>query len=126
VTIGETDVRHACRFDEWLAVEHVVMPRADPNDLSMLLYTSGTTDRPQGVPRRHRTERAAALAHIAQNFYARYGRTLGVMPPYHTMGIRLPLAMALIDGYVFVVEIPKSPVGKILRRLLVAGDYQTE
>src|SRR5215467_15732594 len=28
--------------------------------------------------------------------------------------------------YVFVAEIPKSPVGKILRRLLVAGDYRKE
>jgi len=28
--------------------------------------------------------------------------------------------------YVFVDEIPKSPVGKILRRKLVAGDYQPE
>jgi 2-furoate---CoA ligase len=28
--------------------------------------------------------------------------------------------------YVFVAEIPKSPVGKILRRLLVAGDYRQE
>jgi 2-furoate---CoA ligase len=28
--------------------------------------------------------------------------------------------------YVFVAEIPKSPVGKILRRKLVAGEYQTE
>ncbi len=28
--------------------------------------------------------------------------------------------------YVFVAEIPKSPVGKILRRLLQSGDYQEE
>ena len=28
--------------------------------------------------------------------------------------------------YVFVKEIPKSPVGKILRRHLVAGDYEAE
>jgi len=28
--------------------------------------------------------------------------------------------------YVFVREIPKSPVGKLLRRQLVAGDYQAE
>jgi acyl-coenzyme A synthetase/AMP-(fatty) acid ligase len=27
---------------------------------------------------------------------------------------------------VFVAEIPKSPVGKILRRLLVAGEYRRE
>jgi 2-furoate---CoA ligase len=29
-------------------------------------------------------------------------------------------------AYVFVKAIPKSPVGKILRRLLVAGDYEKE
>ncbi|MDA1309272.1 MAG: long-chain fatty acid--CoA ligase, partial [Proteobacteria bacterium] len=29
-------------------------------------------------------------------------------------------------AYVFVAEIPKSPVGKILRRLLVAGEYKSE
>jgi 2-furoate---CoA ligase len=28
--------------------------------------------------------------------------------------------------YVFVAAIPKSPVGKLLRRLLVAGDYEVE
>jgi 2-furoate---CoA ligase len=28
--------------------------------------------------------------------------------------------------YVFVREIPKSPVGKILRRKLVAGEYESE
>jgi len=27
---------------------------------------------------------------------------------------------------VFVAEIPRSPVGKLLRRKLVAGDYQAE
>ena len=29
-------------------------------------------------------------------------------------------------GYVFVAEVPKSPVGKILRRLLVAGQFREE
>jgi 2-furoate---CoA ligase len=28
--------------------------------------------------------------------------------------------------YVFVEEIPKSPVGKLLRRLLAAGEYALE
>ena len=28
--------------------------------------------------------------------------------------------------YVFVSEIPKSPVGKVLRRLLVSGDYEVD
>src|SRR5699024_1838166 len=73
-------------------------PRARADDISLMLYTSGTTGRPKGVPRRHYQERAAALAHVAQNLY-RYGeRTLGVMPLYHTMGVRSLLSMALVDG----------------------------
>ncbi|MBA3590593.1 AMP-binding protein [Methylibium sp.] len=71
---------------------------AEADDVSLMLYTSGTTGRPKGVPRRHRHERAAALAHVAQNLYRRGERTLGVMPLYHTMGVRSLLAMALVDG----------------------------
>jgi 2-furoate---CoA ligase len=73
-------------------------PRVGPEELSLMLYTSGTTARPKGVPRRQRAERAAALAHVAQNLYARGERTLGVMPLYHTMGVRSLLAMSLIGG----------------------------
>ncbi len=29
-------------------------------------------------------------------------------------------------AFVFVAEVPKSPVGKILRRMLVAGEYETD
>lgn len=71
---------------------------AGAEDISLMLYTSGTTGKPKGVPRKHRQERAAALAHVAQNLYRRGERTLGVMPLYHTMGVRSLLAMALIDG----------------------------
>jgi 2-furoate---CoA ligase len=75
-----------------------VSPVADAEDISLILYTSGTTGQPKGVPRRHRQERAAALAHVAQNLYANGERTLGVMPLYHTMGVRSLLSMALVDG----------------------------
>jgi 2-furoate---CoA ligase len=73
-------------------------PRADAEAWSVMLYTSGTTARPKGVPRRQRAERAAALAHVAQNLYRNGERTLGVMPLYHTMGVRSLLAMSLIGG----------------------------
>jgi 2-furoate---CoA ligase len=42
---------------------------ATADDWSLMLYTSGTTGKPKGVPRRHRAERAAALAHVAQIQY---------------------------------------------------------
>jgi 2-furoate---CoA ligase len=73
-------------------------PRVSAEAWSIMLYTSGTTSKPKGVPRRHRAERAAAVAHVAQNLYGRGERTLGVMPLYHTMGIRSLLAMSLISG----------------------------
>ena len=73
-------------------------PRAGAEDWSIMLYTSGTTSRPKGVPRRHRAERAAGIAHVAQNLYRRGERTLGVMPLYHTMGVRSLIAMSLIGG----------------------------
>jgi 2-furoate---CoA ligase len=76
-------------------------PRVDADAWSLMLYTSGTTAKPKGVPRRHRAERAeraAAVAHVAQNLYAHGERTLGVMPLYHTMGVRSLLAMSVIGG----------------------------
>jgi 2-furoate---CoA ligase len=73
-------------------------PSASAEAWSIMLYTSGTTSRPKGVPRRHLAERAAGLAHVAQNLYRRGERTLGVMPLYHTMGVRSLIAMSLIGG----------------------------
>ncbi len=92
---GATDLPFA-RLTETKAADAV--PRANADAWSLMLYTSGTTSRPKGVPRRHRAERAAAVAHVAQNLYGRGERTLGVMPLYHTMGVRSLLAMSLVGG----------------------------
>lgn len=89
------------------------LPRAHAHDLSLLLYTSGTTGRGKGVPRHHRAERAAALAHVAQNTYRLGEVTLGVMPLYHTMGVRSLLAMLLTNG-VFVC-LPRFSAGEALQ-----------
>jgi 2-furoate---CoA ligase len=73
--------------------------RATVRDFSVMLYTSGTTGRGKGVPRRQGVERASAMAHVAQNQYARGEVTLGVMPLYHTMGVRSLLASVLVNGH---------------------------
>jgi len=108
------DVAGATVF-ETLCAEGGVAPDpvAGAEDWSLMLYTSGTTGRPKGVPRRHRAERAAALAHVAQNAYLNGERTLGVMPLYHTMGVRSLLAMALIDGC--FISLPRFDVPSALR-----------
>jgi 2-furoate---CoA ligase len=89
-----------------------VAPRADAEAWSVMLYTSGTTAKPKGVPRRQRAERAAALAHVAQNLYRHGEKTLGVMPLYHTMGVRSLIAMSLVGGT--FVCLPRFDVAQAL------------
>ena len=96
-------------------------PRANADAWSLMLYTSGTTSRPKGVPRRHRAERAAAVAHVAQNLYRHGECTLGVMPLYHTMGVRSLLAMSLIGGT--FVCLPQFDVERALQ--LIATERVT-
>ena len=91
------------RFETWTATAADPVPQAGAEDLSLMLYTSGTTGKPKGVPRRHRVERMSAVAHVAQNQYGFGERTLGVMPLYHTMGVRSLLALALVDGRIVCV-----------------------
>ena len=85
----------------------------DERETSVLLYTSGTTGRPKGVPRSHAADRAGAWSQALQHGYAWRDRTLGVMPLYHTMGIHSLLAMHLVGGC-FVPQ-PRWDAGEALR-----------
>ena len=67
--------------------EHAGVLDRDEREISLILYTSGTTGRPKGVPRSHRADRAGGWSQALQHGYAWRDRTLGVMPLYHTMGI---------------------------------------
>ncbi len=74
------------------------LPAPSESDLSLILYTSGTTGRPKGVPRTHRNHAAGALAQALQCGWTWGERTLGVMPLYHTMGIHALTGVAAVNG----------------------------
>lgn len=78
--------------------EHPGALELDDREPAIMLYTSGTTGRPKGVPRSHRADRAAGLSQVLQHGYLAGDRTLGVMPLYHTMGVHSLIAMALLGG----------------------------
>ena len=59
--------------------------------IAIMLYTSGTT-------RSHLNEASAAEAHIIQNQYTLFESTIGVMPFYHTMGMRTLLVTTFLNG----------------------------
>lgn len=89
------------RFDNLLAAQPVDGPvGVDDRAICLMLYTSGTTGRPKGVPRSHRAELMAAVSQIAHHHYRPGESSLGVMPMFHTMGVRTLLSSALVNGKV--------------------------
>src|SRR5882724_12167474 len=99
VFAGDNGPPGCLSFDEVLASGGAATDRAvAEGDLSLILYTSGTTGRPKGVPRTHKNHVAGALAHVIQCGYGWLERTLGVMPLYHTMGIHSLTSMAAVNG----------------------------
>jgi 2-furoate---CoA ligase len=113
ISVGGGDTGGTFAFDRMVAEPAAdATPRTSAEAWSIMLYTSGTTSKPKGVPRRHRAERAAGIAHVVQNLYRRGERTLGVMPLYHTMGVRSLIAMSLIGGT--FVCLPRYDAGQAL------------
>ena len=78
--------------------EHPGALDLDEREPSLMLYTSGTTGRPKGVPRSHRADYYGSLFQVIQQGYRFGDRTLGVMPLYHTMGIHSLASMHLCGG----------------------------
>lgn len=100
--VGATvDAPHGATLIDELATrqsEDHLGVRVSDSDLSVMLYTAGTTGQPKGVPRTHAAEHQAAVAHLLQTGQRMFETTLGVMPMFHTMGLRSLLASVISAG----------------------------
>jgi 2-furoate---CoA ligase len=115
--VGAGAVDDAASFDE--AIESAPSKRPDEaideTDMALMLYTSGTTGRPKGVPRSQRAEYAATVGQVVEHRYTLGERTLGVMPLYHTMGMHSLTAMVALNG--LFVAMPDWDVEQALRTI---------
>jgi len=70
-----------------------IAPASD--DLSLILYSSGTTGDPKGIPLDHRNTAARCIVNsLGQRYY--FGVTMpGAMPLYHTVGLHCVLGSVL-------------------------------
>ncbi|SIS94181.1 class I adenylate-forming enzyme family protein [Alicyclobacillus vulcanalis] len=87
----------------------------EDDDPAIMLYTSGTSGHPKGVPKSHKNEYVSTLSQVIQNRYDRTDVMLGVMPLYHTMGIHSYLAMAFLNGrYIIVHDVTEESLADTL------------
>ena len=73
-------------------------------NLSIILYTSGTSGVPKGVPRTHLNEYSSTLAYVFHCHYERMDTSLGVISLHHTMGMRSLLSMFLLNGKLILLK----------------------
>jgi 2-furoate---CoA ligase len=83
-----------------MALGHPYSQLHDSRDetIALIFYSSAVCGTPKGIPRSHLNEVSATMAHIIQNHYTLGESTLALSAFSHTMGLRMLLAMAFLNG----------------------------
>ncbi|BAD74268.1 4-chlorobenzoyl CoA ligase (plasmid) [Geobacillus kaustophilus HTA426] len=84
--------------------EHFEEPIISDDDIALILYTSGVTGTPKGVPRSHMNEYSSTIAHIFQTRLDMGEVCLGAVPFYHTMGMRVLLSTIMLAGKLVILS----------------------
>ncbi|KAG0136618.1 hypothetical protein HOY82DRAFT_498014 [Tuber indicum] len=90
-------------------LEHgVKVERAEPEDVALVLHTSGTTGRPKAVPLTHKNL-ARTMGNVVQTYkLTREDRTYLVMPLFHVHGLLAGFLAPLQSGGTVIVPVKFS------------------
>ena len=92
----------------------------DPRDLACLLFTTGSTARPKGVPLRHENVCAAIENLVSLIGYTEWDREVIVLPLAHSFGLGHVYCNFRVGGAVRLFE-GMSKVGRVLKALREFG-----
>lgn len=118
-TLGPIAARHAARLvttDALGAVPARALPDVDAGRRAMIVYTSGTTDRPKGAVSTHATFTAQIDALVAAWGFSASDRLLHVLPLHHLHGIMAALGCPLSAGGTCEL-LPRFDADLVWRRL---------
>lgn len=87
-----------------------------PDDLAVLLYTSGTTGRPKGAMITHGNLAANATALVAAWGFSSADRLLHALPIYHAHGLFVGVGCTLLSG-ASMLFLPRFDATEVLRHL---------
>jgi malonyl-CoA/methylmalonyl-CoA synthetase len=88
----------ACPYNQMLASDEVTLPRLSGERRAMILYTSGTTNRPKGVVTTHANIAAQIEALVQAWEWSADDRILLCLPLHHLHGIMNVVGCALWSG----------------------------
>ncbi|BFI74519.1 AMP-binding protein [Sulfurisphaera ohwakuensis] len=80
-----------------------------PNNLALLLYTSGTTGKPKGVPITHKNIYASSLIYKHWFKFTEKDKVLGIAPFFHITGQIFHITTPLISGSEIVISFRFDP-----------------
>lgn len=121
VPVQEDDVEAAASWDEFIAAGAAV-PSADvdaraaavaPDDLSDILFTSGTTGRSKGVLCAHRQSLAGPAAWAQCGQMTAADRYLCINPFFHNFGYKAGILACLQTGATLIPQVVFDPAGAL-------------
>lgn len=96
------------------------VPESKPDDLAVILYTSGTTATPRGVCLSHNNLHSNASATVRHVLLRDDDRFLGVLPLSHSFGLLATLILPTLFGATVEYQTRFQPV-EVLRALAGGG-----
>lgn len=93
------------------------LPKVDPDQPAVVLFTSGSEKAPKAVPLTHRNIISDVAAGVAALGFKRDDILLGFLPPFHSFGLSGNMMLALLGGIRIVHHADPTDAAGLARKI---------